>query len=266
MLSQKKVSEKSEKSSRFLRLLISGLSVVVLAGIGLLGTATQLQWHLPSLDSIEPQEKIAALRTPKPRTTQVHETFNSLTTTETIVASKIVQKVSTIPRPAAAPASPPPAKSELSPAQYVARYVEAATSWVSPPVQSSPALVIKQPGDDITIKQLGENHKIPLSGDGMPEFYQVVLEPDGRKTKYGLIQRKVRKNFGYDQQDIFTGQVPDGAYVLHCQQPDATKSKLRAMCWRELQISDDQWVQYRFPRTQLKNWWKIEQKVLANIG
>ena len=98
----------------------------------------------------------------------------------------------------------------------------------------------------------------------MPEFYKTVLEPKGKMTDLGLTQRKARANFGYDQQDIFTGEVPDGAYVIHCQRLNI--STIRAMCWRELQVFDDQWVQYRFPRAQLKDWWKIEQQVRANIG
>jgi len=103
-----------------------------------------------------------------------------------------------------------------------------------------------------------------VSSEGMPEFYKVVLEPQGKMTEHGLMHRKARPNFGYDRQDIFTGEVPDGAYVIHCQRTDP--SPIRAMCWRELQVSDEQWVQYRFPREQLKDWWKIEQKVRASIG
>ncbi len=134
-----------------------------------------------------------------------------------------------------------------------------------PEAKSSQATTpaIKQLGDNITIEQLPYDYGVPVTSSGMPEFYKTVLKPEGKMTELGLTQRKARINFGYDRQDIFTAKMSEGAYVLHCQRLKTTTT--RAMCWRQLQLSDKRWIQYRFPRSQLKDWRKIEQTVRANI-
>jgi len=241
MLSQDNFSPGSRRPRKSPRAGTRLVWSITLAGFGLLATTTQVQWQLPSLDEYDAAPIItASVSTKAAQTTAV----SSL-------------------KP---PAQPNRTPVDTTPAPPVELELQSAKAIIPPPARSGAIALrpIKQPGDNITIKRLSFGYSIPVTSDGLPEFYKVVLEPDGRKTELGLMQRKARPNFGYDQQDIFTGEVPDGAYVLHCQRSGT--SGIRAMCWRELQVSDDQWVQYRFPRAQLKDWWKIEQKVRANIG
>lgn len=249
-LSQDNSPSHSQRSGLRARSLISGIPATTLAFLGLLASTTPLKWQVPSLDEnapvvtasisaktlqspVVPSIKTALPASPLP-TPRVKNTPVKITV-KTVPVNVEYQAVKLLP---ASPSLPSPA--------------------------SAPQRTIRQPGNNIVINRLPPGHRIPVSSDGMPEFYKVVLEPKGKLTDLGLMLRKARANFGYDQQDIFTGEVPDGAYVIHCQQLNTPA--IRAMCWRELQVSDDQWVQYRFPRAQLKDWWKIEQQVRANIG
>jgi len=234
MLSQDNFSPDSRRPGKSPRTGIRLVWSITLASLGVLATTTQVQWRLPSL-----------------------EDYNA---TPIVTASVNTKAVQTTP----VSALKPPTSAPLAPPVELDFQLEKPTSPLPVSYRAIALRPIKQPGDNIFIKRLSFDYSIPVSSDGLPEFYKMVLEPEGRMTELGLMQRKARANFGYDQQDIFTGEVPDGAYVLHCQRSGT--SSIRAMCWRELQVSDDQWVQYRFPRTQLKDWWKIEQKVLANIG
>ncbi len=227
------------------RVLFGGISAICLACFGLLATTTRLEWQLPTLHTgnaipaLSSQADLSitgAISAPatNTRAPKQRRQFTSGRKTNPIQLIEVdFKSVALISSPAPVPVT-------------------------------SPRRPIKQPGGNIFITQLPYGHPVPVSSGGMPEFYKIVLEPKGKMTEHGLMQRKARPNFGYDHQDIFTGEVPDGAYVLHCQRSEL--SLIRAMCWRELQISDDQWVQYRFPRVQLKDWWKIEKKVRANIG
>jgi len=245
MLSQDNNPSSSRRSKSPGRAILSILSATTLAFMGLLATTTQLQWKLPSLgaDELAPVKVTSA-------NTKATQAFTALAVKMT--SQKRQQQ-----------ALPSTRISALTQKDEVFQGSKATPTPLVPP-SSTLRRVIKQPGNNIIIDQLPGNRKIPVSSDGMPEFYKVVLEPNGKMTELGLIQHKARANYGYDQQDIFTGEVPDGAYVIHCQRVKG--SIIRPMCWRELQVSDDQWVQYRFPRAQLKDWWKIEQQVRANIG
>ncbi len=238
MLSQDNYSPGSRRPGKSPRTETRLIWSITLASLGLLATPTQIQWQLPSIEGN--------------------------TAAPVVTASVSTKAIRTTP----ATVLKPPAllvKRAVTPAPVELDF-QSTKAILPAPARSGarPLRPIKQPGDNIIIKQLSFGYSIPVSSDGLPEFYKVVLEPEGRMTELGLEQRQPRAGFGYDQQDIFTGEVPDGAYVLHCQRSGT--SGIRAMCWRELQVSDDQWVQYRFPRTQLKDWWKIEQKVRANIG
>ena len=139
--------------------------------------------------------------------------------------------------------------------------------WRLPVVESdeaAPRLTTKQIGNNIVIEKLPVDYGFPLASDGMPEFYKTVLEPTGKMTDIGLTKRQARTGFGYDRQDIFVTDLPNGRYVLHCQRSNTTA--IRAMCWRQLVLSDNHWIQYRFPRSQLKDWRKIEQTVRAKTS
>ncbi len=125
-------------------------------------------------------------------------------------------------------------------------------------------LIIDQPGRNIVIEKLPADYGFPLSRNGLPEFYKTVLEPAGKATDLGLTLRRARTGFGYDGQDIFIADVSGNGYVLHCQRPEPTS--IRAMCWRQLAVTDNTWIQYRFPRSQLKDWRTIEQMVSASIS
>ncbi len=245
MLSQDNNPSSSRRSKSAGRTILSGFSATTLAFMGLLATTTQLQWKLPSLGA----DEITSVKVTSANT-KATQAFTALAVKMT--SQKQQQQALPSTRLAA-----------LAQKDEAFKEPRATPAQAATPA-STPRRAIKQPGNNIIIDQLPGNRKIPVSSDGMPEFYQVVLEPNGKMTELGLMQRKARENYGYDQQDIFTGEVPDGAYVLHCQR--AKGSIVRPMCWRELQVSDDQWVQYRFPRAQLKDWWKIEQQVRANIG
>jgi len=125
-------------------------------------------------------------------------------------------------------------------------------------------LTIEPTGNNIAIEKLPVDYGYPSNSTGMPEFYKTVLEPAGKTTDIGLTQRQARRGFGYDGQDIFIAEISGNAYVLHCQRPQLTS--IRAMCWRQLPVTDNTWIQYRFPRSQLKNWRAIEQTVRASIS
>ena len=127
-----------------------------------------------------------------------------------------------------------------------------------------PQLTIDQPGNNIVIEKLPADYGFPLTRDGLPEFYKTVLEPFGKTTDFGLTLHRARTGFGYDGQDIFIADISDNTYVLHCQRPEPTS--VRAMCWRQLAVTDNTWIQYRFPRSQLKDWRTIEQIVRASIS
>jgi len=129
--------------------------------------------------------------------------------------------------------------------------------------KAAPQLTINQPGNNIIIEKLPAGYGFPLTSDGMPEFYKTVLEPAGNTTGFGLTQRQARKGFGFDGQDIFVAYISGGSYVLHCQR---STTATRAMCWRQLALSGNTWIQYRFPRSQLNDWRRIEQTVRANIS
>jgi hypothetical protein len=238
MLSQDNFSSGSRRPRKSPRTGTRLIWLITLASLGLLASTTQMQWQIPSLEGYDAAPIVtASVSTKSSRTTPV--------TALKPPALPVKRTVDTAP---------------------VEEDFQSAKAISSLPTRSNAIALrpIKQPGDNIIIKRLSYAYSVPVSSDGLPEFYKVVLEPKGTMTELGLTQRKARANFGYDQQDIFTGEVPDGAYVLHCQRSGT--SSIRAMCWRELQVSDDQWVQYRFPRAQLKDWWKIERKVRANIG
>jgi len=245
MLSQDNSPSRTRRPKSLARTLLGGICVLTLASFGLIATTTHLQWHLPSFDTEGIEDILNA--TAKPKTTQ------------TIAAHAI--KKATPPKDTKTTSLKKPTTSVPGNINQQSVKLAASASVPSVPPQKR---AIKQPGNNIIITQLSDSHQVPLSNGGMPKFYEAVLEPKEEKTKFGLMRHTARKDFGYDNQDIFTGEVPDGAYVIHCHQPKATI--IRAMCWRELQVSDDQWVQYRFPRSQLKDWWKIEKKVRANIG
>jgi len=143
--------------------------------------------------------------------------------------------------------------------------VPASTASISVPLQKAmPQLTIKQPGNNIVIEKLPVDYGFPITGNGMPEFYKTVLEPAGKPTDLDLTLRQARTGFGYDVQDIFVADISSGTYVLHCQRRNTAAS--RAMCWRQLALSDNRWIQYRFPRSQLKDWRQIEQTVRASIS
>ncbi len=127
-----------------------------------------------------------------------------------------------------------------------------------------PQVTIDQPGKNIVIEKLPADYGFPLSRNGLPEFYKTVLEPAGKATDLGLTLRQARPGFGYDGQDIFIADVSGSGYVLHCQRPEPTS--IRAMCWRQLAVAGNTWIQYRFPRSQLKDWRAIEQMVRASIN
>lgn len=133
-----------------------------------------------------------------------------------------------------------------------------------PQTKRRPLVDIEHAVKGVVIRELEGNADILVSSNGLPMFYETILGSEVRKTENGLVQRKVRKNFGYDQQDIFTGEHSREAYVLHCQK--SGQKFIRAMCWRELQASGEHRIQYRFPRSSLKDWKKIETQVLEAIG
>ena len=246
MLSQDNSPTAVRRSHAPARAILGSIQAASLAILGLLMTATPLHWQAPVLDQTEKDPVITASVTTKtPQTARAH-------------IGKNIGK-NTVPdfQPLT-----PHYKNTIATVRGAG--LGQSRNSDTERASSRKRRAIRQPGNNIVINQLPFTHTIPVSSGGMPEFYKAVLEPQGKMTEIGLIQRKARANFGYDQQDIFTGEVPDGAYVLHCQRLNT--STIRAMCWRELQVSDDQWVQYRFPRSQLKDWWKIEQKVRASIG
>ncbi len=132
------------------------------------------------------------------------------------------------------------------------------------PAKVAPQLTIAQPGNNIIIEKLPVDYGFAITGNGMPEFYKTILESTGKPTDLGLTLRQARTGFGYDGQDIFVADISSGSYVLHCQRRNTTA--LRAMCWRQLAVSDNTWIQYRFPRSQLIDWRQIEQTVRASIS
>lgn len=254
MLSQDNSPHQTKTTRVSLRFIVGGISAFTLACFGLLATTTQLQWSLPSIA----EEDGAPVTTASVNTQKI--TPRASVAKETIFATRLTAKT-------AAKAGHPVSISGTGTSEAAInvniKSVELNAPTIALP-KASPRRPVQQPGDDIVIKQLKSDQRIPVNSSGMPVFYKTVLEPTGRMTEHGLMQFQARANFGYDHQDIFTGEVPDGAYVIHCQKPEI--KLVRAMCWRELQISNDQWVQYRFPRSRMKDWWKIEQKVLANTG
>jgi len=253
MLTQDNFPVTERKSSGVARAIISGVSALTLAGLILAASSTQLEWRIPTLDgnlvSIKApvQVKNVVLQAKSPVTAKQHNAKR-----KTQVASVT--------------ASPQPSNPLASDTPETTQTIISSERFQRTPNAQRPIAVkkIKQPGNNIVVVQLPQDRRVPASSSGMPNFYKIVLKPKGHKTDFGLLLRTSRKNFGYDRQDIFTGEVPDGAYVIHCHR--STGNIIRSMCWRELQVSDDQWVQYRFPREQLKDWWKIEQRVRASIS
>jgi len=258
MVSQDNFPPATQQSGLPPRTLTSGVLVLALAGLGLLATTTQLQWQLPAIDTVD----AAPLTTASVKPGAIQKTLPLAK--ERMYASRLAGKAT--PKPAQAAPQPNASAVEVVRVKALTRSDKPSNSAVRP-AQENTQLSIKQPGGGIVIMPLNFTGTIPVGSGGLPEFYKTVLKPEGQRSEYGLMQRQARKNFGYDQQDIFTGEVPDGAYVIHCQRLEKPKTvDIRAMCWRELQVLDDQWVQYRFPRTQLKDWWDIEKRVRASIG
>lgn len=243
-----------------LRSVFCHLAAFMLGGLGVLTTTTQLEWQVPVLGQNSANAVASVVAS-----TAVNQSA-SPKVIETISATKVALATAVPATRAPTPSHTGALGKKLLDINFQSVKLVTSSAEKSNARKSSttPRRTIRQPGGGIVVKHLPRGHRVPVSNGGMPKFYTVVLEPKGHKTPFGLMQRKPRRNFGYDHQDIFTGEVPDGAYVLHCHQVGV--SVIRAMCWRELQVSEDQWVQYRFPRAQLKDWWKIEQKVRANIG
>jgi len=258
MVSQDNSPPDTQQSGLPPRAITSGTLALTLAGFGLLATTTQLQWQLPAIDRVDAAPLTTASVKPRAIQTTLPRAKERVYTSKPVGNARLDAA-----RPSA---TPTPSAVEVIRIKKVSRPDKPS----NPSMRLSPELTqlsIRQPGGGIVITQLNFTGTITVGSGGLPEFYKTVLEPEGQISKYGLIQREARKNFGYDQQDIFTAEVPDGAYVIHCQRLEKPRiATVRAMCWRELQVLDDQWVQYRFPRTQLKDWWNIEKRVRASIG
>ena len=271
MLSQDNAPASSRQTHRGFRS-IRRLTVASIFACGaLLASTGQLHWQVPDFDedteisrgsnlpSSSSDIKVARMEQPA-------EVFHNPASTGKNVGSAIAVKlIQASPAPlqpaailATAKYTPSAEKTEAIVAPAITAALPATPETLEAPAPFEKTL------DDIVITKLESGASIPVDDFGMPMFYENILAPDKFAFIHGLNQRKVHKNFGYDQQDIFTGEVPNGAYVLHCQKTEA--SDIRAMCWREVQTSGQQWFQYRFPRAQLNDWMKIELEVLAAIG
>lgn len=90
-------------------------------------------------------------------------------------------------------------------------------------------------------------------------YLKAVADQRGQKGRFGLISYTFRNNSGYRGEDLFVGSVGNGIVVMRCTRPGAGLPS--ANCLREIQLTPNVSLSYRFARSQLARWYQIADGV-----
>ena len=98
----------------------------------------------------------------------------------------------------------------------------------------------------------------------LQEIYPVYFNGEPEKAPYGLTYRSLKPESGYRDDDLFYAWETKGLYLVHCQK--AVSPLTPPDCYRDIVLPGNILLQYRFRRSNLKNWRRIEQDVLGLIA
>lgn len=95
--------------------------------------------------------------------------------------------------------------------------------------------------------------------DRLKRVYGDYILPAPHPGPYGLHRYDYRRNSGYGDEDFFVGQTPAGPIVLRC---DKLSQNVPAPnCLREQHLEPGVILTWRFRRTQLSHWKRIDENV-----
>ncbi len=98
----------------------------------------------------------------------------------------------------------------------------------------------------------------------LQEIYPVYFNSEPGKGPYGLTTRSLKPESGYKDYDLFYAWETKGLYMVHCRKE--TSSLTPPDCYRDITLPGNILLQYRFRRSNLKNWHRIEQDVLGLVA
>ncbi len=93
-------------------------------------------------------------------------------------------------------------------------------------------------------------------------FLKLVTDPDGSRGPYGLRRYEFDSSSGYRDEEMFVSENEDGTVVVfRCfkEAPDI----LSPNCRRDLRLTNELGLTYRFKRGQLSDWRDIDRRIRA---
>ncbi len=98
----------------------------------------------------------------------------------------------------------------------------------------------------------------------LDDIYPIYFAGKAQKGPYGLTKRRFKAESGYKDDDLFYASGKRGLYLVHCKK---TASPLAPPdCYRDIVLSGNTLVQYRFRRAMLKDWRALDRDILNLLG
>jgi hypothetical protein len=132
-------------------------------------------------------------------------------------------------------------------------------------LDAAPDLTANGPNSRVIDIMLKTSPTVLPESDRLERIYMgQVVDPKGKPGPYGLRQYAFRADSGYHDQDLFVGSSEAGTAVLLCTKlaPDVASPG----CLRDIPLSGDLSLSYRFKRGQLAQWRMIDAGVRGRIA
>lgn len=127
------------------------------------------------------------------------------------------------------------------------------------------ALAGNAPDSPVVSMMLKSGQTLLPEHERLERIYSKQVETAaGKPGPYGLRQYAFRADSGYHDQDMFVGMTDAGTIVLLCTKLAAEVSAPN--CMRDLPLGDGVSLSYRFRRTYLAEWRKIDMGIRARIA
>lgn len=94
-------------------------------------------------------------------------------------------------------------------------------------------------------------------------IYQRYLSEDSISAPSGLAGRRFNADSGYDGEELFYDPASPTSFFARCAAPIADQP---GICIRELRLGDRLDVVYRFPRTVLPGWARLDKTIAALLA
>lgn len=98
----------------------------------------------------------------------------------------------------------------------------------------------------------------------LDDIYPVYFDGKARKGPYGLSTRRFKPASGYKDDDLFYSREKKGLYLIHCKK--ITSPLTPPDCYRDIVLSGNTLVQYRFRRSLLGDWQELDRDILNLVG